>query len=232
MNEFSFSGKLKMIFPDMVAHSKIMVQVLEKYAENGEMVEGKDIARRFGMDSMGSCTFGLEINTLQGENQEFQDLARNMLAMDWKKIAEFIVDRRILNFFRVKMSNPAIVNYITRMVNDTFEYRKRNNITKNDIFQYILNMTDHDLKDELVKNRKLSRTQMAIQLYTFFGGGFETSSTTTSFALFELCLNQDVQDKLRTKIRECLKKHGELSYDAIMEMNYLEWTINGKRKFL
>lgn len=222
-----------MIFPDVSAHAKIMVEVLEKHAQRGEMVEGKDIARRFGMDSMGSCTFGFEIDTLRGKNQEFQDLVKNMVAMNWKKIAEYIIDRRILSFFRLRMSNPEIQKYVTRIVNDSLEYRKKNNITRNDIFQYMQNMTDYELpEEELIKNRKLSKGQMVIQLFTFFAGGFETSSTTTSFALLELSLNQDVQDRLRKTIRECLKEHGELTYDAIMNMHYLEWTINGEKKML
>lgn len=42
--------------------------------------------------------------------------------------------------------------------------------------------------------------------------------------------NKDVQDKLRAEIEEVSKKHnGQLTYDAIMEMTYLERVIYGKK---
>lgn len=64
---------------------------------------------------------------------------------------------------------------------------------------------------------------------TFFGDGYETSSIVMSFALFELALNQDVQDKLRdeiiTKIEE---NNGELTYELVAEMEYLDACLSGK----
>lgn len=221
-----------MIFPALASHAEVLVKVLEKYVEKKEIVEGKDIAKKFGMDSMGSCTFGFEINTLAGKNEEFQDLVRNVVAITWKTIVEFTIDRRILKFFRIRISNPKIQNYIVSTVNETLEYRKKNNIKRNDIFEYMHQMTDYEISDEeLIKNRKLSKVQMMIQLLTFFVGSFETSSSTTAFTLLELSQNLNVQDKLRENIRECLKKHGQLTYDAIMEMDYLDWTICGKKYF-
>lgn len=58
--------------------------------------------------------------------------------------------------------------------------------------------------------------------------GFETSSTTMTLALYELAYRNDIQDKLRKEIVEIAKKHnGEITYDAINEMSYLDNVING-----
>jgi cytochrome P450 family 6 len=48
-----------------------------------------------------------------------------------------------------------------------------------------------------------------------------------TFSTYELALNQDVQDKLRSEINEVLAKHnGEVTYDAIMEMKFLDMVFN------
>lgn len=64
---------------------------------------------------------------------------------------------------------------------------------------------------------------------TFFADGYETSSIVMSFALFELARNQDAQDKVRneiiTKIQE---NNGELTYELMMEMEYLDACLSGK----
>lgn len=50
-----------------------------------------------------------------------------------------------------------------------------------------------------------------------------------TFALYELALNPDVQQKLRDDIKSVLSRHdNKLNYDAMLEMKYLQMVIDGK----
>jgi hypothetical protein len=52
-----------------------------------------------------------------------------------------------------------------------------------------------------------------------------------TFCLYELSVNPDIQERLRTEIDTVLEKHdGILSYDAIQEMTYLDKVVSGKTK--
>lgn len=62
----------------------------------------------------------------------------------------------------------------------------------------------------------------------FFFGGFDTSSNTSTFTLFELAQHPELQEKLRTEILEVLEKHnGKLTYESLSEMTYLDKVIKG-----
>jgi cytochrome P450 family 6 len=68
------------------------------------------------------------------------------------------------------------------------------------------------------------------QAFVFFVAGFETSSTTMMFCLYELAINPDIQEVLRSEIDTVLEKHhGNISYEAILEMTYLDKVVAGMK---
>lgn len=75
---------------------------------------------------------------------------------------------------------------------------------------------------------ELTDTLLAAQAFLFFVTGFEGSSTTMSHALYELAVNQEVQDKLREEIDEEYEIHdSDLDYENIKKMPYLNKVFKG-----
>jgi cytochrome P450 family 6 len=73
------------------------------------------------------------------------------------------------------------------------------------------------------------RDLFVAQAFQFMLGGYETSATTLSFALYELALHPEIQQRLREEILQVLNKHnGELTYDGIQEMSYLDRVVSGE----
>lgn len=75
---------------------------------------------------------------------------------------------------------------------------------------------------------KIELTYLFAFSKVFFIAGFETSSSTLSLCLYELAKNAHIQKKVQNEIDEIKRKHdGRLSYDAVSEMKYLDWCIDG-----
>ena len=65
--------------------------------------------------------------------------------------------------------------------------------------------------------------QITAQAILFFAAGFETSSSTMNFCIFELAQHPEIQETLRDEIRS---QKEELSYDTIMSMPYLDKVVS------
>ena len=78
-----------------------------------------------------------------------------------------------------------------------------------------------------LKDYKFDGDDLLAQAAILFAAGFETSSTTMSFTLYELALNPDVQKKLRAEIRDALEETGgKITYDMITTLPYLDMVIS------
>lgn len=70
---------------------------------------------------------------------------------------------------------------------------------------------------------------MASQIFVMFAAGFETSSTTSTLALYEMSMQPQVLAKAVKEVDEVLKRHdGQITYQALKEMIYLEQVMYGK----
>lgn len=99
---------------------------------------------------------------------------------------------------------------------ETFEYREKNDVTRNDFVSMLLGLKDFYKTDEL-----------AAEAFLVYTAGYETSSALISFTLYELALNLDIQKQLREEIKLGLSGNdGQLSYDMIIGSQYLDQVIN------
>jgi cytochrome P450 family 6 len=98
----------------------------------------------------------------------------------------------------------------------TLEYREKNKIQRNDLVSMLLGLRDSFTPEEL-----------AAESFLVYIGGFESSSTLMTFTMYELALNSEIQDRLRSEILSGLEENdGRLTYDMLFGFKYLDMVIN------
>lgn len=220
------SGKMKMMFSTMAECSNLLVESVDKFAENQEPLDIKEALACFTTDIIGSCAFGLECNSFKDSNSVFREYGKKLINPSLWRVAifTFVVSfPKIASKLGCKMFEPDIEKFYIDLVKDTVGYREKTNFTRNDFIQILM-----ELKKEFVNGDGLTLNEMAAQVFVFFVAGFETSSTAMTFCLFELSQHPEIQDKVREEVNTVLKRHqGVVSYEAIQEMKYLAQVLDG-----
>lgn len=228
------SGKMKTMFPIVGAKTQELVNHIAKYAIEKTAMEVRDVCVRYTADVIGACAFGLECNCLIQSNAEFM--------VEANRVFDFKPARRQLEFFiqntfkslavklKLRQTTWETEKYFMGIVNDAVKHRENNPAVYNDFLNILLNIYKHGIvkgeTDEEVG--KITFNEMAAQSFLFFFAGFETTSTTLYYALYELARNQDIQEKARDEATEISSKYnGNISYEACMESVYIGQIING-----
>lgn len=223
------SGKMKYMFKTLLDCGVPMIDHVNDLCGKRKPVDIKEILACYTTDIIGSCAFGLECNSFKDPNAEFRRNGREALAIGFSDLL-----MRFLTFWApslpkylpIKYLRTDIEKFFINAVKDILDYRTTNNVKRNDFIQLFIELQE---KARIEGTEGFTLNEIAAQAFVFFLAGFETSSTTMTFCLHELAFNQEIQDKLREEIRETYKQtNGELTYDAIMGMKYMDKVLDGE----
>ncbi|KAI4459291.1 cytochrome p450 [Holotrichia oblita] len=226
------SGKMKYMFKTLLDCGGPLIDHLNGICEKKEEVDIKEILACYTTDIIGSCAFGLECNSFKDPDAEFRTNGRKVFTVSFRDLlVQFLVfwSPSLPKYLPIKQVRSEIESFFINAVRSILDYRTTNKVKRNDFIQMFIEMQE---KAKAEGAEGLTLNEIAAQAFVFFLAGFETSSTTMTFCLHELAFNQEVQDKLRKEIREAYQKtDGQLNYDAIMGMKYMDMVLEGELKF-
>jgi cytochrome P450 family 6 len=225
------SGKMKAMFQVMAESQKGLQKKMDEEYKRNQAINIKEILACFTTNIIGSCAFGLDCQALEDEDSAFRVFGRKIFTVS--KLQTFkrlfaVTFPQLAKLLHLSLTRKEQSNFITNMVQDTIEYREKNNYTRNDFMQLLINLKNNKSQDfEGHDGKPLSLDEVASQALVFFVAGFETSSTLMTFALYELARHEDIQEKLRREINSVLEQHnGQMTYDSIQDMKYLSQVID------
>lgn len=218
-------GKLKMMFGNLLQCANQMQDEIEKMCKNKKEVNIKDISECFIIDVIGSCAFGLDCNCFKNPEGEFKKQGRKIFSFSRLRILKTGAAFAFPNCARwlgIKLFENESIEFFLNLVKTTIQYREAHNVTRKDFLQLLLELRNGPGNDDC-----FTIEEITAQVFIFFAAGFETSSITLAFCLYELASNLDVQEKLREEIMRVLVIHGgEISYDTIADMKYMNQVVD------
>ncbi|XP_018576632.1 cytochrome P450 6a2-like [Anoplophora glabripennis] len=227
------SGKMKAMFGSVLKCGTVMEKYLEEQVGNKEGVDFKTVLGNYTTDVIGSCAFGLNCNSFKDPDSSFRQYAAKVLERSRfgnLKQAFCFNFPHISALLGLRMLPKDVSDFFLKVIYDTVGYREKNSDTRDDFLQLLINIKNN--KDAQASGyqgdgKTLTMDEVAAQSFVFFIAGYETSSITMTFALFELATHQNIQEKVREEIERVLAKYsGEITYDSLGELKYLKQVID------
>ncbi|XP_049535741.1 probable cytochrome P450 6a14 [Anopheles darlingi] len=229
------TGRMKQMFGTIWEVGQHLEKfMLQNYRQSE--VEMKDILGRFTTDVIGTCAFGIECNTLDNPDSDFRKYGNKSFELNPMIMFKFFLASgypKLIRALKMKITFDDVERFFLGIVRETVEYREQNNVKRNDFMNLLLQIKNKGKLDEndneIVGKGEVGMTneELAAQVFVFFIAGFETSSTTQSFCLYELAKNPDIQERLREEINRAIDENGgQVNYDVVMGIQYLDQVIN------
>lgn len=236
------SGKIRAMFSTIVSCGDSLQKKIDVIAKESQPFEVRELSAQYATNVIASVAFGIDINCIEDPETPFRKYGRKIFDANWKNGLRFMcmfLFPPFLKFFKIRSIDKDVEDFMVSVVSQTLKYREESNTVRKDFFQLLVQLRNTgavqlDNQWETVitgdeRTKKLSLNELAAQAYVFWIAGFETSSTTMAFCMYEIAKNPEVQENIHKEIDQVLQNHGgQITYESVNEMKYLECCIDGK----
>nr|XP_034827796.1 cytochrome P450 3A19-like [Maniola hyperantus] len=235
------SAKLKKMFYLINNCSDILERLLADETKTSPNIEVKNLLSRYTMDCITTCAFGFNSDTMK------QDGNKNPFTTMAEKIFDRTVSGTIKNYCRLmwpqifyalgfKLLEDDAGTFFNHVISEVLRQREKKKSSRYDFVDLILTWkTDNYISGDSLSNaetggKKKVRLEVnddliIAQCVLLFAAGFETTSATLSFLLYELAKNKMVQEKMIEEVDEYFAKHESIEYECVSSMPYTESCI-------
>ncbi|XP_046677996.1 cytochrome P450 6k1-like [Homalodisca vitripennis] len=204
--------RIKVMFPLIQAVGQEFNKYMKKHLN--ENVNVNHVTGLFTSEVVAKCAFGLDGNAFNDPDALFYQHGRKL----WDGTLNSPIESFII--FLIPSINKILkrsffpketAEFFENVIKQAIEYRQKapDKVADNDYLQFLINLHN--------KN-EFGLIDVVAQCLTFFTDGFETSSLTASFALYELTMNPDIQESLRQEVLAA----DSLNYDSISSLPLLD----------
>ncbi|XP_073694948.1 cytochrome P450 3A40-like [Garra rufa] len=239
LSPYFTSGRLKEIFPIAVTHADRFIKNMQK-RDQEQTVKVKDVVAPYSLDVVTSSSFSVDIDSINNADDPF--VANIKKFFMFNLFSPLIL---ILNLF------PALANLLGKMGISLFsrssidffysalkKIKDEHNTKSNGRVDFLKLMIQNQIPDEKFDDtseqpaKGLTDHEILSQSFVFILGGYETTSTTLTYLLYNLATNPDSLEKLVEEIDKNFPPNIPITYDALMKMDYLEMSIHESMRLL
>ncbi|XP_076234026.1 uncharacterized protein LOC143178965 [Calliopsis andreniformis] len=220
------SSKIKSMFPLLDNCAQEYARYVSKLPENERDIELKDFLAKYTNDVIASCAFGLIVDSKKDPKNAIYTHGCNATNFASLRMTTIMLLYRmapkLARFLGLKFVAKKDSDFFYNVISSTVKTREEQNISRPDMIQLLM-----ETRNRKQPGKILSIDDITYHCFSFFFAGFDIVSSQLSFVLYDLAVYSEVHDKLQKEIDEVLEDtQGNVTYDSIMGMKYLDAVIN------
>ncbi|GLV42882.1 Cytochrome P450 6a8 [Carabus blaptoides fortunei] len=149
------SGKMKMMYHTLLSCSKSLGTILDEHIKIKEALDIKDIFARLTTDTIASCAFGLDCNSLKDPETEFRRYGKKVFSVNFKDaILNFLANDYpfILKLFKIPLTSPDVTDFMNTL-KQTVDYREKNKVHRRDFLDLLIRLKNNQsVFDDLIES--------------------------------------------------------------------------------
>lgn len=220
------SGRMRLMYKLIDESGREMVDFVEDGLKETALVDIREISQKYTTDAITSTSFGINANCFKNDNAEFRQVSRRVY--NWGVLERGIsttchfIAPALVKLFHLRFVDKFSADFLRQVFWKTMKDREESKFIRNDLLDVLIEMKN---KEKIDDSFKLEGDKLVAQATQFFIAGYETTSSTISFTLYELAINPSIQTKLREEVKSIEKKHGGITYESLKEMTYLDLCV-------
>ncbi|CAG9802064.1 unnamed protein product [Chironomus riparius] len=227
------TSKLKMMLP-IIQDS---VDILDNYiSDNLELdktfiTDIRDLSSNFNLTMISSIAYGTQNDCINEPNNLFRLTSLKVLDQNFFnnfRLVTALFMPKISKIFKICVFDKEVSKFFLDITKETIKYREETDINRNDFLQLFMQLKNEGLRkangSESTDADSFTLNEVAANLFLFVIAGYETTSATISYCLYELAKNSANKKKVQAEIDEL--DNEEFSYEKISKLKYLENCVN------
>ncbi|XP_053604863.1 cytochrome P450 6B7-like [Plodia interpunctella] len=225
------SKKLKDMIP-LVEHCiDNYIHYVDTLIEKNIHHEIRSLKSKYTLQVIGSCAFGLQLNTFSDKEDEFSIMAKRIFNPKPFSKALMMADMIIPGIRKLFNTATDVQDFFLNLISNVIKQREHEPMKRKDFMDLLIQLREQGKvsrkSEDGILEIELDDGLIAAQALIFYAAGFETSSASMSFMVYELSLHQDIQDKIYEEIIGITAKYnGKITYESIKEMIYLDMVFD------
>lgn len=137
------TGKLKGMFEQICNCGGELLKTIEKESKINKGIESKPLLSAFSFEVIASVAFGLQLDKDDEGSKNFRKVVDTLFTPSKLQLMRFFVmmySPRIAKKLRIKQLPQNLEDVVMHLIRGTLNYRRVNNINRNDFLQLMLNL--------------------------------------------------------------------------------------------
>ncbi|KAG5832253.1 cytochrome P450 3A40-like [Anguilla anguilla] len=232
------SGRLKEIFPIVLHYAESLTNNLKK-RDLEEPVQIKDMFGPYSMDVMASTSFSVDIDSINNPSDRFVTHMKKFLQFNFRNPILWVAIlfpfmAPVLEKLGFSLFSKETIDYFYSTIRKVKDQHHKDDSNRVDFLRLMIQseisveQANTNAGDHFVKG--LTDHEILSQSFVYVLAGYETTSTTLTFLLYLLATNPECLKKLQEEIDEVFPNKTPFTYEALMQMEYLEMVINESQR--